>query len=257
MGEPAEVWAERIGDLSPYAVTTEIMDNAGDGAVFMHCLPSYHDLKTTIGKEVGETFDVPVKFPENYHAELAGKDAVFTMTLNHIYEGTVLTDEIAVEQKQESVEAWVDLIYNEQMINTIWDLVPGLKDVTVPADAYTFFHQFYLDSVHATAFNYFENDFNKALTYYGFTEETLLDYSKNAARIYLLGAQIADHYDLSPSEELTEEVLKDYMKLYNITEEKAKENIANEGKFEFRARLLSKLSAMYLIENNTFVKTSK
>ena len=56
MGEPAEVWAERIGDLSPYAVTTEIMDNAGENSVFMHCLPSYHDLKTTIGKEVGERF---------------------------------------------------------------------------------------------------------------------------------------------------------------------------------------------------------
>ena len=56
MGEPTEVWAERISELSPYAVTKEIMDNAGDGAVFMHCLPSYHDLKTTIGKEVGEKF---------------------------------------------------------------------------------------------------------------------------------------------------------------------------------------------------------
>ncbi len=56
MGEPAEVWEERIGDLSPYAVTTEIMDNAGEDAVFMHCLPSYHDLGTTIGREVGERF---------------------------------------------------------------------------------------------------------------------------------------------------------------------------------------------------------
>ena len=56
MGEPAEVWAERIGDLSPYAVTAEIMDNAGESAVFMHCLPSYHDLGTTIGREVGERF---------------------------------------------------------------------------------------------------------------------------------------------------------------------------------------------------------
>ncbi len=56
MGEPAEVWAERIGDLSPYAVTKDIMANADKGAVFMHCLPSYHDLKTTIGKEVGERF---------------------------------------------------------------------------------------------------------------------------------------------------------------------------------------------------------
>ena len=56
MGEPAEVWEERINALSPYAVTKEIMDNAGERAVFMHCLPSYHDLKTTIGKEVGERF---------------------------------------------------------------------------------------------------------------------------------------------------------------------------------------------------------
>jgi ornithine carbamoyltransferase len=56
MGEPAEVWEERISDLSPYAVTSEIMKNAGSHAVFMHCLPSYHDLKTTIGKEVGERF---------------------------------------------------------------------------------------------------------------------------------------------------------------------------------------------------------
>ena len=56
MGEPAEVWKERIEDLSPYAVTKEIMDNAGNNAIFMHCLPSFHDLKTTIGKEVGEKF---------------------------------------------------------------------------------------------------------------------------------------------------------------------------------------------------------
>ena len=56
MGEPYEVWEKRISDLSPYAVTREVMENAGESAVFMHCLPSYHDLKTTIGKEVGEKF---------------------------------------------------------------------------------------------------------------------------------------------------------------------------------------------------------
>ena len=56
MGEPEAVWQERINDLSPYAVTAEIMKNAGTGAVFMHCLPSFHNLKTAIGKEVGEKF---------------------------------------------------------------------------------------------------------------------------------------------------------------------------------------------------------
>ena len=58
MGEPAEVWAERIKELSPYAVTSDIMKTAGDGAVFMHCLPSFHDLNTVIGKEIGEKFGI-------------------------------------------------------------------------------------------------------------------------------------------------------------------------------------------------------
>lgn len=56
MGEPAEAWEERITELSPYRVTAEIMKNAGEKAVFMHCLPSYHDLNTVIGKEVAEKF---------------------------------------------------------------------------------------------------------------------------------------------------------------------------------------------------------
>ena len=56
MGEPAEVWAERINELSPYAVTEKIMANAKDTAIFMHCLPAFHDLGTTIGKEIGEKF---------------------------------------------------------------------------------------------------------------------------------------------------------------------------------------------------------
>jgi ornithine carbamoyltransferase len=56
MGEPAKVWEERISDLKPYAVTKAIMDNAGDNSVFMHCLPSFHNLGTDIGKEIGEKF---------------------------------------------------------------------------------------------------------------------------------------------------------------------------------------------------------
>ena len=58
MGEPDEVWEERINDLTPYQVNKKVMDNAGEKAVFMHCLPSFHDLKTTLGKQVGEKFGI-------------------------------------------------------------------------------------------------------------------------------------------------------------------------------------------------------
>ena len=56
MGEPVGVWEERIRELSPYQVNADVMKNAGENAVFMHCLPSFHDLKTAVGKEMGEKF---------------------------------------------------------------------------------------------------------------------------------------------------------------------------------------------------------
>ncbi len=56
MGEPVEVWEERIRELGPYQVNRAVMENAAPGAVFMHCLPAFHDHKTTVGKEMGERF---------------------------------------------------------------------------------------------------------------------------------------------------------------------------------------------------------
>ena len=56
MGEPVEVWQERIDALAPYQVTQALMDNAGPQCRFMHCLPAYHDHKTKVGKEMGEKF---------------------------------------------------------------------------------------------------------------------------------------------------------------------------------------------------------
>ena len=56
MGEPVEVWKERINDLAPYQVNAQLMAQAGDKAVFMHCLPAFHDHKTIVGKEMGEAF---------------------------------------------------------------------------------------------------------------------------------------------------------------------------------------------------------
>ena len=58
MGEPDEVWEERIQDLTPYKVTAKVMENARPEAIFLHCLPAFHDLKTKIGKEMHERFSI-------------------------------------------------------------------------------------------------------------------------------------------------------------------------------------------------------
>lgn len=59
MGEPDEVWRERIEDLLPYRVNAALMQNAGEQCRFMHCLPAFHDRKTKIGKEIYEKFGLP------------------------------------------------------------------------------------------------------------------------------------------------------------------------------------------------------
>ena len=58
MGEPDSVWEERIRELTPYRVTKELMDNAGSQCRFMHCLPAFHDLNTTIGKQIYDKFGI-------------------------------------------------------------------------------------------------------------------------------------------------------------------------------------------------------
>ena len=58
MGEPDEVWNERIKDLSPYRVTSALMEAAGTQCRFMHCLPAFHDLNTTIGQQIFEKFGI-------------------------------------------------------------------------------------------------------------------------------------------------------------------------------------------------------
>jgi ornithine carbamoyltransferase len=58
MGEPAEVWSERIADLTPYRVTSKLMKIAGEGCRFMHCLPAFHDLETSVGKDIYERFGI-------------------------------------------------------------------------------------------------------------------------------------------------------------------------------------------------------
>ncbi len=77
MGEPDEVWEERIRELSPYQVNAAAMANAKPEAVFMHCLPAFHDLKTKIGKEIKEKFGI---------GEMEVTDEVFESEASIVFE---------------------------------------------------------------------------------------------------------------------------------------------------------------------------
>ena len=58
MGEPDDVWQQRIADLEPYRVNMTMMENAGPQCKFMHCLPAFHDLNTVIGKQIYDKFGI-------------------------------------------------------------------------------------------------------------------------------------------------------------------------------------------------------
>ena len=77
MGEPESVWEERIRELSPYQVNRKVMENAGEQAIFMHCLPAFHDLKTKIGREMGERFKI---------TEMEVTDEVFESSRSVVFE---------------------------------------------------------------------------------------------------------------------------------------------------------------------------
>ncbi|MGN1318684.1 MAG: ornithine carbamoyltransferase [Lachnospirales bacterium] len=77
MGEPDEVWESRIKELKPYQVNKAVMENAGEKAIFMHCLPAFHDLNTTIGKEISKKFGI---------SEMEVTDEVFESSQSKVFD---------------------------------------------------------------------------------------------------------------------------------------------------------------------------
>ena len=77
MGEPDDIWESRIKLLEPYRVTKDVMAKAADDAIFMHCLPSFHDTKTTIGADIAEKFGV---------SEMEVSDEVFESAQSKVFD---------------------------------------------------------------------------------------------------------------------------------------------------------------------------
>lgn len=91
MGEPDSVWKERIEELSPYQVNAKLMACAKKSAVFMHCLPAFHDLKTTIGKQIGEKFGI---------TEMEVCDEVFSSPQSRVFD--------EAENRMHTIKAVID-----------------------------------------------------------------------------------------------------------------------------------------------------
>ncbi len=77
MGEPDDVWSKKISLLSPYQVNNDVMNNANKNAIFLHCLPSFHDLNTTIGKDIYEKFGLK---------EMEVTDEVFNSSKSKVFD---------------------------------------------------------------------------------------------------------------------------------------------------------------------------
>ncbi len=77
MGEPPELWEERIALLEPYRVTSDIMGKAADNAIFMHCLPSFHDTNTAIGADIAQRFGI---------TEMEVSDEVFRSSRSRVFD---------------------------------------------------------------------------------------------------------------------------------------------------------------------------
>ncbi|MCR4673220.1 MAG: ornithine carbamoyltransferase [Lachnospiraceae bacterium] len=92
MGEPDEVWEKRISDLTPYRVTSDIMKNAGEQAIFLHCLPSFHDLNTTIGKQIFDKYGL---------TEMEVTDEVFRSQQSKVFD--------EAENRMHTIKAMIDL----------------------------------------------------------------------------------------------------------------------------------------------------
>ena len=105
MGEPEEKWAERIKLLKPYQVTMDVMNNAANNAIFLHCLPSFHDTNTTIAKDIHEKFGLTEMEVTNEVFE-SDKSKVFDEAENRMHTIKAVMYATMGEENENSSSAW-------------------------------------------------------------------------------------------------------------------------------------------------------
>lgn len=211
-----------------------------------------------IGHKMGETFDVPVTFPENYGSkDLAGKAVIFTMKLHTIYDLSLTDEEIKTYTKEEytTYQQFLDYYIEAYREQEIWDLLQ--KEVTytnLPLEYYNYFYQYYRDYYHSYAFSQ-GITYETLLSKSGLTEVTLMEETKKLALPYIIAQAIYKTENLTWDEEkyneLLDQYVKDAMDYFKYSEEEAKKFVLeNEGE-NLNSTVIRKIVSAWLLKNNT------
>ena len=209
-----------------------------------------------VGHKMGTTFDVKVTFPKNYgSADLAGKEAVFTMTLDTIYDLTLTDGEIAAYTKDENA-TYSSMLADYTESYRIEDLTGQILAATthqMPEEAYQYFHQYLMDTYHYYAFSY-NYDYKVFLAAYGLTEDMLKKEAQDVAMGYIICQIIYEKEGLQYSQELYNEQLEvfidDAMEYFKYTREEAKEFVLKNEIDNVNSILVQKTVHEWLLNNN-------
>ncbi len=195
-----------------------------------------------IGHFVGDTFDVEVTFPENYHApDLAGKAVVFTMTLNAIYDLSLTDEQVANYEKNEYKtytewhEAQQKSVAETVVSDTIMENASPIE--MMPKETYLYFYQQTIDYCHALAY-YYGMSYEMLLSYYGMSEQGILSQSVSQATYNIAIQAILKNETLSWTEEDFNEKYESYVSNYlESNEESTREDaVAYADKFLLQMR---------------------
>ncbi len=180
------------------------------------------------GHSVGETFDVPVTFPEEYHnKEMAGKSVIFTMTLDKIFDLKIADADIATYSK-DAYKTYDDMLaaYTKaKQSEDLWAVLAKQSTYTeIPLEYYNYFYQYYVDLYHYYAYSY-GMDYKTFLSMTGGTEQDLKDQTRDVAIPYLIAHVIYEKEALKWSEEAYNQQLdafvQDAMNYFKYTKEEA------------------------------------
>ena len=158
-----------------------------------------------IGHSVGETFDVPITFPESYwDTNMAGKAVVFTMTLNSICDMT-LTDEAVAKDQTNTYETYAQWIEAEELKATKKLVANAILNATetnkpLPSDSYLYYYQQQMDYYHMMAY-YYGVDFSFLMSYYGLDDMTIMQQAVNQAAYNVALFNLMEKHNLSWTDE--------------------------------------------------------